>query len=255
MNPPIIISAFGTTSKAVATYNQLDAALREHFCQTEITWAYSSKKIGRERGKKEDFRAAPPAEVLNQLAARGITKVVVQSLHLFPGTEFHGLVQVAGRSPLECAIGMPLLTSPEDYDQLGEILQPSIAGQAGKAILILGHGTVHPIWTAYYSLEKILRKKFGKNIFVGVVEKYPDTNQLIDEIACQGFSQTRIIPLFLVAGMHYQRDIIGDKASSWRSRLEQKGIEVECLDYGLGLHPGLEQLIIRHIIEAGKTLS
>ena len=119
MQLPILMSAFGTTSKAIATYARLDERIRDHFPQSEIIWAYSSKTITRELQKKEPA-AADPEQVLKQLAAGGRTKAVVQSLHLFPGTEFHRLLQLAAHSPLECAIGMPLLTSPADYDELGE---------------------------------------------------------------------------------------------------------------------------------------
>jgi sirohydrochlorin cobaltochelatase len=103
-------------------------------------------------------------------------------------------------------------------------------------------------------LEKILRKKFGNRVYVGVVEKYPDTSHLVDEIADYGFSEVCIIPLFLVAGMHYKRDIISDSNSSWKSRLESRKLEVESIDYGLGQYSGLENIIIRHINEAGNSL-
>ena len=253
MKLPIIMSAFGTTSKAAATYSQLDNSILDYFPKTEIIWAYSSKMITKELHQRQESTAVTPEEILNQLAARGIEKAIVQSLHLFPGSEFHSLLQITGKSTIECAIGMPLLTTPEDYDQVGEILRPVISQRPDKAILILGHGTDHPVWTAYYSLEKILRKKFGERIYVGVVEKYPDTGHIVDEIADRGFSKVCIIPLFLVAGMHYRRDIISDNASSWQSRLQSRKIEVEAIDYGLGLHEGLEKIIIRHITEARTT--
>jgi sirohydrochlorin cobaltochelatase len=252
MKTPIIMSAFGTTSKAVATYNRLDAALREHFPLTEIIWAYSSQIITRELHERQESTVKHPTETLRQLAAQGISTVILQSLHLFPGTEFHGLLRIAGASPLDCTVGTPLLTSPEDYHQVGEILRPVIAARPQKAILVLGHGTDHPIWTAYYSLEKILRKEFGERIFVGVVEKSPDSAHLVDEIADRGFTEVCILPFFLVAGMHYRRDIISDNPSSWQSRLQRRKIVVESIDYGLGLYPGLEKVIIRHIIEAGR---
>ncbi len=255
MQLPILMSAFGTTSKAVATYSRLDERVRAHFPRSEIIWAYSSRQITRELQKKTGVGAARPEQVLEELAAGGSTRAVVQSLHLFPGTEFHKLVRLARQSPLECAIGMPLFTSPADYDQIGEILRPIIAQRPGKAILILGHGTTHPIWAAYYSLEKILRKKFGDTLYVGVVEKYPDSDGLADEIADRGYKEVCIIPFFLIAGMHYSRDIESDDATSWRSRLERRKIEVESIDYGLGLYPGFEQIIIRHIAEAAASVS
>lgn len=255
MQLPILISAFGTTSKAIATYTQLDTSIRNHFPHSEIIWAYSSKTITRELQKGKEPAALNPEQVLQQLAARGRTKVVVQSLHLFPGTEFHRLVQLAAHSPLKCAIGMPLFTSPADYDQIGELIRPIIAKRPEKAIVILGHGTDHPTWTAYYTLEKILRKKYGESMYVGVVEKYPDTDDLVDEIADRGFRKVCIIPLFLVAGMHYRRDIVSDAATSWQSRLQRRKIEVESLDYGLGLYPGIDQIIIRHIAEAAASFT
>ncbi len=253
MNVPIIISAFGTTSKAIATYTQLDSSIRNHFPLTEIIWAYSSKKIAQALQGRKEAAVLHPGEVLQHLAARGVAKAVVQSLHLFPGTEFHSLLQITGKSAIECAIGRPLFTTPEDYDQVGEILRPVISKRPKKAILILGHGTIHPVWTAYFSLEKILRKKFGDRIHVGVVEKYPDTDYIIDDIVDYGFREVCIIPFFLVAGMHYGRDIISDSPTSWKSRLQKKNIEVESIDYGLGLYPGIEELIIRHIIAAKQT--
>jgi len=196
-----------------------------------------------------------PEQVLQQLTARGLTKAVVQSLHLFAGTEFHNLVQLARNSQVECAIGKPILTGPEDYDEVGEMLRPIITNRTEKAIAVIGHGTAHPCWTAYYTLEKILRKKFGGRIFVGVVEKYPDTTKLIDEIADRGFKEVCLIPFFLVAGMHYRRDIVGDSPSSWLSRLQSKKIAVETIDHGLGMYPGFEKIILRHITEARQSFA
>ncbi len=255
MNLPIIMCAFGTTSKAIATYNELDARIRNHFPQREIIWAYSSKLIAKGMSERKEGTGLHPEKILEQLAGQGIAGAVLQSLHLFPGREFHTLPRVAGKSGLECAIGAPLLTSPRDYEQVGEILRPVISARPDKAILVLGHGTDHPVWTAYYCLEKILRQKFGKRIYVGVVEKFPDSSKLVDEIAARGFSKVCIIPLFLVTGMHYRRDIMSDGAESWRSRLQNKKIEVEAIDYGLGLYPDIEKIIIRHIIEAEASIA
>ncbi len=255
MDLPIIMSAFGTTSNAIATYTQIDHSIRDSFPKAKIIWSYSSRMITRELREQKQSTVVHPEEILLQLAAQGISKVIVQSLHLFPGTEFHSLLQIARKSPLECSIGRPLLTTPLDYDQLGEMLRPIISERPNKAILVLGHGTDHPIWTAYYSLEKILRMKFGERIYVGVVEKYPDTTHLVDEIVDSGFSEVLIIPLFLVAGMHYRRDIINDNASSWKSQLRRRKIEVETIDYGLGLYPGIAKIITRHIKEAGESFS
>jgi len=151
------------------------------------------------------------------------------------------------KTELQCIPGAPLLSSPQDYHQICRILQPFIARDPTRATLVLGHGTYHPTWTSYYCLETILRQQFDRRIFVGVVEKYPNSDYLVDEIIAGGFKEVRIIPFFLVAGMHVKRDIVGDSDSSWQGRFNRKGVATEIVEQGLGMLPGFENIIIRHI--------
>ena len=252
MNQPIVIVAFGTTTKAKTTYRHLHTKLEKLLPDREILWAYSSKKITKElQDNDESIRS--PTEVLTSLSKKGHTKATVQSLHLFPGTEFHGLLNIAAKSPLQCCIGLPLLTSPVDYQYIADLLAPTITSRPDRAILILGHGTTHPSWTGYFSLEKILRQNFGDKIFVGVVEEFPDSAHLVDEIAESNHDKVTIVPFFLIAGMHYRRDIVAEGKDSWVSQLTEKNIEVEVIDSGIGMLPGLETLLVRHIREAETT--
>lgn len=251
MNPPIVIIAFGTTTKAKATYRHLHTKLEELLPDRDIFWGYSSKKITKTLQDKDEVIQSP-AEVLTTLIEKGHTEAVVQSLHLFPGTEFHGLQKITSESPLQCRTGLPLLTSPEDYQEIADILTPAITDRPDRAILILGHGTIHPSWTGYYSLEKILRRNFGDRVYVGVVEQFPDSTHLVDEIAASNYDNVTIIPFFLIAGMHYRRDIVADDKGSWRSKLTAKKMNVEVIDSGIGLLSGLEKILARHIIEAGE---
>lgn len=250
---PIVMTAFGTTSDALATYAYLGGMVGRAFPDDQIIWAYSSRTISKLQ-QRENQPAMHLQEVLEKLAIQGSTKVVVQSLHLFPGTEFHRLHQATRQSGLDCTIGLPLFTAPADYDCLAAILQPVIRLRPEQAILLLGHGTNHPVWTAYYSLEKILRRTFGNRLFVGVVEKSPDSSQLVDEIAEAGFTEVGIIPLFLVKGLHYRRDIIGDGPGSWLSRFQSRNIAAGCIADGLGFMPGVAELIIAHIATAREKL-
>ena len=252
---PIIMTAFGTTADAIATYAALEEAIGRGFPGDEIIWTYSSRVVTRTL-QAQDKPALHLQDALEALAGLGPGMAVVQSLHLFPGSEFHRLALIAGRSGLRCAIGSPLFTLPADYERLGPILEPIVGDKLDKAILILGHGTGHPTWTAYYSLERILRRRFGSRLYVGVVEKFPNSDHLPDEIAAAGFTEAIIVPLFLVGGMHVFRDIVGDgqTKSSWMTRLEEKNIAVTCFHHGLGLLPGLAELVVDHIAEAREKL-
>jgi sirohydrochlorin cobaltochelatase len=255
MKTAVILNSFGTTTAAEQTYVHLEHALRNALPQFEFYRAYSSREIRRRLQERRLLPYANLAELLQQLSRQSTHNAIVQSLHLFPGKEFHSLLLSLKTSPIPCSLGMPLLTTPEDYCQLADILQPTITSHRDQAILILGHGTTHPSWTGYYSLEKIFREIFGDRIFVGVIEKHPDSSGLIDQLHTEGFRSVCIIPLFLVAGMHFQRDIAGTGEHTWATRLRRRGLQVACIDYGIGLYPGIEALITRHILEAFAGLS
>ena len=250
MNIPILLTAFGATINSNATYSHLDRAIRDHYPDNEIIWSFTSRRAANIRQHSEEPAAVTPEKALQQLLSRGITKVVTQSLHLLPGREFHETQRLVNQAGITSVPAMPLLTTPTDYHEFGEILRPTILAKPDEAILLLGHGTAHPIWIAYCCLEALLRRTFGSRIFVGVLEKFPDSQALPGAIQAAGFSKVCIIPFLLVAGMHYHRDIIGDNPNSWKSRLCARGLAVETVDHGLGLFPGIDKLIIRHLDEA-----
>jgi sirohydrochlorin cobaltochelatase len=112
---------------------------------------------------------------------------------------------------------------------------------------LLGHGTAHPTWTTYYCLQTLLRRRFGKRIFVGALENYPDSSTLPQEIRDEGFTEVCLIPLVLVAATHFYRDMIGDHPASWTSRLAQSCLAVEVVEHGLAQFPGFTDVLVRHI--------
>lgn len=191
-----------------------------------------------------------PLERLTALAAQGISQAVIQPLQLLPGREFHMLQRECRQSPIPIHIGRPLLTAPQDYLDLAESLAPMIEGRPDQAIMLIGHGTSHPIWIAYHVIERYLRQRFGNRLFVGVIEKNPDSSMLPSEIIAAGWNRVCLIPLLLTAGMHFERDINGHDTHSWRSRLESLGVSVESVDQGMGHLPGVIALLTTHIREA-----
>jgi len=255
MKPPIVICAFGTTAKSITTYQHIDKIIKIHFDNYKISWSFSSRTITQQLQCHWKKKIQPPAELFTKLESQGHKNAIVQSLHLFPGTEFDRLNRATQDAELNCTLGSPLITSPLDYHEISQILLPLIATDPREATLILGHGTHHPAWTAYYCLESFLRRQSGHHIFVGTVEKYPDSKMLVEEIHLAGYKKVRIIPFFLVAGMHYKRDITGNSDSSWKNRFSKKGIETKTIGNGLGMLSGFENIIIRHIETAIATFS
>jgi len=186
-------------------------------------------------------------ELLQNLYLDASESIVVQSLHVMPGHEFHRVVRETRQAQAKVVIGMPLLTTPDDHHRVADCLVPIIEANDNKAILILGHGTSHQSWTTYPTLEKVIRRRAGTRVFVTGLEKYPDSETVIDEIADTGFDQVFVIPFLMVAGMHFQRDIIGEAPTSWKSRLNRKKIDLSIHDQGLGLLPGIAEIFCDHI--------
>jgi sirohydrochlorin cobaltochelatase len=252
MHPiPIVIVAFGTATKAKASYDFLDSRIRGNFSDHDILWAWSSRIVNDATNGEANSRIDSPHVVLHSLHQQRHPWAVVQSLHLLGGHEFMRLVADAAQQPIRTSIGLPLLFSPQDYQELCTALAPLITARPDQAILVVGHGTDHPAWCAYPALQYFLRQRFGPRIFVGVIEEgCPTPHEVITEMTNSGYTRACIIPLLLVAGMHFHRDLTGENHHSWLSRLTRANISVETIEHGIGVLPAISDMFCRHIEEA-----
>ena len=247
---PIVMAVFGTTSQAWETYGEIDMRVREAFAGHEVHWACSSRMIKglMKTGREQTVRS--PREVLRELYARDHRWAVVQSVHLLRGHEFDRLVQETRDEAIRTSMGMPLLTAPQDYRRAALCLEPMIRRHPDKAVLLVGHGTDHPSWTAYPAFQQTLRGVFGNRIFVGTVEEYPPSDGLVAEISAAGFREVLLIPFLLVAGNHYHHDLMSTEGTSWNSRLKEAGIAFEVVPDGIGRLACISEIFCDHIREA-----
>lgn len=251
---PIVITAFGTNAGARDTYGHLAARIQTHFPGHEILCAFSSRILKESKGGDHP-PVSSPREILEALHRQHHPWAVVQSLHLIGGHEFIRLVAETDKSPIRTAIGLPLLSSPADFTALCAGLAPLINAHPNQAVLLVGHGTDHPAWCAYPTLHYFLRRHFGPRVFVGVIEEgCPSRAEVIADIRAAGYREVCIVPLLLVAGMHFQRDLAADCDHSWLNRMAGADIRVEIMEQGIGLLPAVADLFCRHIEEALTTI-
>ena len=249
MNYPIVIAAFGTTSRARATYAKVDSRLRERFPGHEIHWAYSSRMV-RHRLKQQAVDLPPPGAVLERIAARGHEWAVVQSFNMICGHEFHRLREDVLNGPVRVGIGHSLLCSPADFCAVTKALKPVFETKIPEATVLVGHGTDHCAWSVYPAFESVLRKKYGVRAFVGVVEgDWPDRDTVIENVLMAGFKRVRLVPLMLVAGVHFEEDLAGPE-DSWKSAFEERGVEVTLEAEGLGSRNRIIDIFCEHIRDA-----
>ena len=251
----LILAAFGTTTTARQTYQWLGSQIEPHFPDCTIHWTYTSPKVrqvlsGISPGGEKSLQT-----LTGEINRDPASSLVIQSLHVLPGHEFHRLVKSAASSLVPTAVGMPLLTSPSDYHRVAVCLKPLIARFPEGGVVVLGHGTNHPTWTAYPALQSVLRQYYGSRVFTGTLEMYPDSSEIVDEIVRSGFEEVVIVPFLMVAGMHFKRDIIAESSDSWKSQLQSAGLRVTLHDSGLGMLDGIADIFCDHIREAFLTLN
>jgi sirohydrochlorin cobaltochelatase len=248
MQTPIVLTAFGTTSSALKTYDFMDKIIREEFPGREVLWAFSSRMVRDRLRHKKKIEFSHPHEVLQALCDRGHAWAVVQSMHLLCGHEFFRMLAEVGPLPIRTSIGLPLLSSYEDYYSLAKAFAFDEAS-ADEAVVLVGHGTDHPSWSTYLALENILREVYGQGIFVGVVEGHPSQDQVVEAVVKTGVRKVRLIPLMLVAGVHFIEDLSADE-DSWKAAFQEAGLQVEVESEGIGTREEVVRIFIDHIREA-----
>jgi sirohydrochlorin cobaltochelatase len=248
MKTPIVIAAFGTTSEAMDTYAYMDSRIRESFSDHRIEWAYTSGTVRTLVRERQKIELKSVKEILTKLESNGYDQAVVQSLHVLCAIEFHRLVREIKQYRIKTSIGLPLLSLPADYSAL-------VAGAVNtfpepdndEAVILVGHGTKHPAWSSYMTLEHLFQDEYGPNIYVGAIGSEDSRDRIIQRVGEKGIKRIFLVPFMVVAGVHFKEDLIGDHGDSWKSRFEKEGIEVQAVDKGLGHCPFIVDIFIDHI--------
>jgi sirohydrochlorin cobaltochelatase len=197
----------------------------------------------------------PISELIASLNQNADCRIIVQSIHVSPGHEFHQVVRECLLSGCKIGIGMPLLTSQDDHYRVARALLPLIHSHRHDGVIIFGHGTSHPSWTVLPAFEKIVRTVSGEQVIVAALEKFPSSEDVIAELKQNKCSKLLAIPLLITAGMHFHRDITGNSDKSWTNRLAKESIALLLHDQGLGLLDGIPEIFCDHIEEALKSLT
>ena len=242
----LLMVHFGTThddTRAV-TIDAINRKVMQEFPQMEFREAYTSRIIMR-RLAKRGVRKLNPVEALAQLKSEGFTHVIVQSTNIIDGIEMESLRKdIDQMRPLfkEIRLGMPLLSTPEDY-KLGI---DCLAGKSKEKTftILVGHGTYTPATAQYAMLDYMLQAEGHTDFAVGTVEGYPTFDNAVDRLQGQKkIKQVQLLPFMFVAGDHAKNDIAGDM----KEVLEKKGYKVTPLLEGLGEQPAIQQIYIDHI--------
>lgn len=241
----ILMVHFGTTHDDTRklTIEALNNQVKQDFPDIEVREAYSSRIVIK-RLSERGIHKMNPLKALQKLHADGYTHILIQSSTIIDGVEMESLYKNADEvSELfkDIRIGTPLLYSPDDYENVIQVL--TAGNKKDIAYVWVGHGTYDATTAQYAMLDYMLKSKGHTNCFVGTVEGYPEFEDVLAQLKTSGLKDVVLIPFMFVAGEHAKNDISED----WVEGLQKEGFSVKVNMQGLGENPGIRDLYLSHL--------
>lgn len=255
-NPLMLVASFGTTHEDTTAKNiaAIEQSVEAVLSGWDVGRVYTSNMVMRileKRGAHVDNLSA----ALETARQQGVRRVAVAPTHLLYGEEYEKLPALAepfSGSFDSLTIGKPLLASTEDLLEVVRVLSEAYPARAGRAVVFMGHGTVHYVNPVYAALQSMFRLAGREDIIMGTVEAYPAIEQVIQQVKQGGFTRALLAPFMLVAGDHAKNDMAGSDEDSWQSLLQAEGVEVEAVLKGLAEYPGILKLYTQHALELAQ---
>lgn len=242
----VLIVHFGTTFDGTRK-NTIDAVndeAKKEFPDMEIREAYTSRIIMR-RLKERGIVKDNPAEALDKLAKEGYTHIIVQPTNVINGVESKTLEQQLEMYKdkfKEIRTGSALLSAPEDYKAVAEIINKEVGELADdEAVVLVGHGT-HDSGNAAYPAMDYTAKSMGYKFYVGTIEGFPEFDDVVKGLKKDNIKKVILMPFMFVAGDHANNDIAVD----WKEALEKEGFIVKVKLTSLGMMEDIRKMFINH---------
>ena len=242
----VLMVHFGTTFDDTRK-NTIDAVndeAKKEFPDMEIREAYTSRIIMR-RLKERGIVKDNPAEALDKLAKEGYTHIIVQPTNVINGVESKTLEQQLEMYKdkfKEIRTGSALLSTPEDYKAVAEIINKEVEELADdEAVVLVGHGT-HDSGNAAYPAMDYTAKSMGYKFYVGTIEGFPEFDDVVRGLKKDNIKKVILMPFMFVAGDHANNDIAVD----WKEALEKEGFIVEVKLTSLGMMEDIRKMFIDH---------
>ena len=242
----VLMVHFGTTFDDTRK-NTIDAVNEEaekEFPNMEVREAYTSRIIMR-RLKERGIVKDNPAEALDKLVKEGYTHIIVQPTNIINGVESKTLEQQLEMYKdkfKEIRTGSALLSTPEDYKAVAEIINKDVGKVADdEAVVLVGHGT-HDNGNAAYPAMDYTAKSMGYKFYVGTIEGFPEFDDVVKGLKKDNIKKVILMPFMFVAGDHANNDIAVD----WKEALEKEGFTVEVKLTSLGMMENIRKMFIEH---------
>ncbi|MCR3757693.1 sirohydrochlorin cobaltochelatase [Clostridium felsineum] len=262
MKKAILVISFGTTYENTRklTIDKIEEKIRNEFKDYEIRRAFTSYKIIEVLKKRDNIIVDTPDTALEKLKQDGYEEIIIQPLHIIPGSEYEFVKRIVEKYSEEfkkIKLGRPVLyykgmpeNFPDDYAIMIDSIKDIIPKE--KLVILMGHGSNHSSNACYSCLQLVLRDRGFHNAFIANVEGYPNIDDVLGYVKGYSSKEVTLIPLMLVAGNHALIDMAGEDEDSFKNVLIKHGFEVTPYMHGLGEIEKFQQIYIEHIKDTIK---
>lgn len=279
-DPAVVIAAFGTTTKAKATYDffnkQLIKELPPEYASYKIEWAFTSeiiREIANKRFKKQgvNMRYKSLSQVLSNLEDEGYRNIAIQPLHIFPGQEYKEMLKVIksfSLMDLRIIYGGTLFDRWDESFEVIDVMSKDFIDEKTGCNVLVAHGsplTYVSSNSTYLGLDRYVSRKYD-NVFMGSVDGVLTKDQALTGARGCKHKKIRFLTLMYVAGDHIMNDIMGKdpKEPSWAMEMEKDGFAVEAASFkyngkkyhkGLGFYKDINSMFIHSLVKSLDKLT
>lgn len=262
----ILVVSFGTSYPETLRLNieSVENRIRKAFPDYEVRRAFTSRMVIKRLAERDGVQIDNEQQALERLQADGYQEVYIQPLHIVPGAEYDKIKRIVNKYAhakektfATIRLGRPLLYSmgidnhPDDYEiAIKALVQQLPDISPDNAVVLMGHGGVHPGNAAYAALQLKLEEAGLNNVFVYTVEGFPSLDRVIGKLKQQQVKKVTLMPFLLVAGDHATNDMAGEEEDSAKSQLLAAGFEVDVYFHGLGENTAIQDIYVAHLRSA-----
>jgi Cobalamin biosynthesis protein CbiK, Co2+ chelatase len=232
----IILVSFGTSHNTARekTINVLENEIKNAYSGYDVFTVFTSPTIRRILKNRDNIVIHDLETMFGILKDNGYKNVICQPTYIIKGFEYDNMAATAEAESAK--VGLPLLSSVDDYDAVIDALD---IANADEAYVLIGHGTAHEANITYSELERRFHERGYGNVYITTIEGDEDISVTQNTV--------NLIPLMFVAGDHAVNDIAGDKEDSYKSVFERNGHSVNIVLKGLGEYETIRKIYLNHI--------
>ncbi|RXK07864.1 sirohydrochlorin cobaltochelatase [Halarcobacter bivalviorum] len=259
----IVLACFGSVIEQ-QKYLDLEAKVKEEYPDCEVFTSFSSRMVIKllKKKKKEIYKNLP--QTLADVDMQGYKHVVVVSVNIYPTDEHEFLKKIVDGfkhfSLANLGITNALLTTTKDTTSYLKNLNEQVSKEDTANLYII-HGTpklntvgIDSISYTSDLLEMIDERNFACSL-EGAFPYFAINEAIKQKIKAKGFKKVQVVPLLLVSGNHYIKDMFeikDDLSDEFESFIAPSLTQSE--NFNLLELPQTHEIIIKNIKESFKML-